>query len=311
MIDNERRVSMPVATYNETHNSRARDRCRPALRGIARLEWATHRRTIERLAALWLVAVWILPFAFHPGLVLAIGLLYALALGATMGGSDVLEGSEEFTLALPPTRTERFFTRYALGTLPLVVMMGIGSLAVATDLPQRLWGLVVESGFTEPFPPVKTAWWYGLAVTGPLWLFTLHFTLGSVVRTAAGVLHLRWLTAALVIGGFVGYGIMVESRTPEAGVMRSLTIACLVTTPVLVGLGWWRFGRKEMGEALADETEGHGGGRRAWKTLAIWVVLAIGLLFLARACVTVQTRTVPSRVPANAVESGISTENGR
>ena len=51
------------------------------------------------------------------------GAVYAAehpVIGSRVGGSDVLQGAEEFAFALPPTRGQRYLVRLALAMLPFV-----------------------------------------------------------------------------------------------------------------------------------------------------------------------------------------------
>src|ERR1051325_5659325 len=92
----------------------ARDSSLPfsrAWRGLLWSEWFAHSQLLLIFLAVWLVAVWTLPLFTHPGWVLILGALYAIMAGPIYGGGDVLEGCEEFTFALPPTRAERYFSR--------------------------------------------------------------------------------------------------------------------------------------------------------------------------------------------------------
>src|SRR5262245_12573713 len=83
---------------------------RAVWRGLLWAEWFAHSQLLLVFRGVWLVGVWTLPFFANPGWILLLGPLYALMAGPLYGGGDLLEGCEEFTFALPPTRYERFWS---------------------------------------------------------------------------------------------------------------------------------------------------------------------------------------------------------
>src|SRR5678815_193701 len=105
-------------------------------RGLLWSEWYAHSQVLLIFLAVWLLAVWTLPLFTHPGWILILGGLYALMAGPMYGGADVLEGCEEFTFALPPTRTERFFSRLIVGLGTLLFLCFMNVVALGLDLPQ-------------------------------------------------------------------------------------------------------------------------------------------------------------------------------
>ena len=122
--------------------------------------------------SLWLIGQWVLMIFFHPGWVLGWGTILAVWLGAGFAGADAHEGAEEFALALPPQRAQRYHVRLGMSLSFLVLLLGVSLLAIHYNGPQRLWGLVVESGFTGPFRDedsrVSPWLYYGLAIACPL-----------------------------------------------------------------------------------------------------------------------------------------------
>src|SRR4051812_39795500 len=105
-------------------------------KGLLWSEWFAHSRLLLVFLGVWLVAVWTLPLFTHAGWILLLGALYALMAGPIYGGGDVLEGSEEFTFALPPTRGERFLSRLVVGIGTLLILCGMNAVALGFDLPQ-------------------------------------------------------------------------------------------------------------------------------------------------------------------------------
>ena len=74
------------------------------VRGLLWKEWLWYGRLIAIVLGLCFFWCVVLVMVHHPGVVIALGVLYALAASVFFGGSDTLAHTEEFALALPPTR---------------------------------------------------------------------------------------------------------------------------------------------------------------------------------------------------------------
>jgi len=72
--------------------------------------------------------------------------------------------------------------RFALGLGLLLIPTCVGLLATRFNVPQALWGLIVESGFTEAGPAVG-AEWYARALTYPTAAFALLFGLTALCQS--------------------------------------------------------------------------------------------------------------------------------
>ncbi|MCY2925391.1 MAG: hypothetical protein NT031_08120, partial [Planctomycetota bacterium] len=128
--------------------------------------WQASRRVIVAALVVTVLCGWSILLWHHPGWIIGFGSLLGLVLGVILGGMDILTGSEEFSLSLPPTRSRRYLLRAAFGGGIVLALSLLSTLAIGLDLPQRLWRLVVESGFTEPFGPWEPEFLlYGLAIT--------------------------------------------------------------------------------------------------------------------------------------------------
>jgi hypothetical protein len=183
---------------------------RDVLRGLYWQEWFAHGSAMLLVLSAWLIGQWVLMLFFHPAWVLGWGIILGAWLGAAFAGADVVEGAEEFSLALPPTRRQRYWVRLSISLSVLVFLVGTSLLAIRFNLPQKLWGLLVESGFTGPFPiPVDKGYtaffWYGLAMAAPLAAYGVAFGLACLTSTrdqvAGGAMMLGML--------FVGAGILI------------------------------------------------------------------------------------------------------
>jgi hypothetical protein len=266
----------------------------PIHRGLLYKEWLAHRNVIVGFWALWLACGLVLPVFHHPGWILALGLLYVFLVAARVAGADALDGSEEFAFALPPTRRQIFLVRLALAGGNLAALLAIGLLCIALDLPQRLWGLVVESGLTEPFPHAEGPW-YAFACCTPLAVFACVFVLAALARTPARV-GLASILGLLGAGVATGVALAAEAvvwyavhfRPSAVSTAEDLTwkgptglIACpalLVLAAAILGLGLVFYERKEgVSRPGAPEAAS---GFRWWIWIVVALLVVLGLVFL-------------------------------
>ncbi len=152
-------------------------------------EWLTHGRFVTFCLAFWILAFWIL--LLQPaGLIVVFGAVYALWAGAAFGGTESTEQTEEFLLSLPPTRSQRYLARLLLGGGSVLFFAMVNRFAIRWNLPQTVWGLFVESGFTEPFKieGLRTVMAMGIDILIPVSVFAFSFPLASVahVRSPKG-----------------------------------------------------------------------------------------------------------------------------
>jgi hypothetical protein len=239
-------------------------------------EWRTWRNGLIGLTLLWVIGFWILLLFSHPGFLLGIGLLYCILLAGAHGGSDVIDGTEEFSFALPPGRGPLFLARMVPGLGFILLIGGGGGLALATDLPQFGWSLVFSSGLTEPFAPVRDSYWYPLAVCLPLAVFAITFVSASLARSR-GVVAVAWLAGLLGGAAVMGLGMVVENLLwNEVNGLLSCPALVAVATLVLLS-GYHLYLRKEATKSGGQASGGS--GFWTWTLVAVGVLL--GLMILA------------------------------
>ena len=178
----------PVKVPAESAAAASRPRKPSAFRGLLWAEWFAHSKVLLVFLGLWLVGVWVLPFFAHPGWILLLGGFYALLAGPAYGGGDVLEGCEEFSFALPATRTERYLARLTVGGGTLLLLTLINLLALGLDLPQVLARLYVGTGIMKPLPILETGLLYGLVLALPWAVFAFSFAISSATHSRLMVL---------------------------------------------------------------------------------------------------------------------------
>jgi len=247
------------------------------LKGLLWREWLAHRNLLLGFLVAWLILLWVLGIFFHPGFLIAFGAIFAFVAGPRLGGADAAEGSEEFSLSLPPTRRQRYLVRMGLGLVSVFLLTGLGSLAIWLDLPQRLWGLVVESGFTEPFPPVGHGFLYLLAVVAPLGVFAFTFAMASVANSR-GLVAGAGLAGALAAGILLVLGLLAEyllwQNRPLNGYVTCPTLAA-VSTMVLL-LGYLAYVRRK--EGVSRPAPMSRSGRGSW--IAVIIVIAVIIMII-------------------------------
>jgi hypothetical protein len=217
-----------------------------AWRALLVSEWFAHSRILLVFLGAWLVAVWTLPLFTHAGWVLLLGALYALIAGPIYGGGDVLEGCEEFTLALPPTRTERFLSRLAvgLGTTLMLCLMNIAALGL--DLPQLLAGLFVKSGLGRPAPVMKPGVLYTLVLVLPVAVFSFAFTLSTLTHSRMVIL-LSWFWSALGALALLQIAFWYEALVWDGLNGRFACPLLMAASAAVLSAGFFFFRRKEVG----------------------------------------------------------------
>lgn len=257
------------------------------LAALLRREWSVHGGTIKWFLTVAFLATFVWPVVNHPGWVLAYGAVAALFLGQALGGSEVLEGSEEFAFALPVSRREYYTAKAIVGLTVLLGLAAVGTAALAGNWASALWGLVVETEF---------AGWHSLEAPPAVWqlCFLLPVALFAVVLAIAAnaksvrLVPFAWLLGGLLTAGLVGLGYYLEvqqlfpeggfSSTPGAG--RQLTgkfavLALAVVAIVALAGGLERYARKTV-QGSADDA----GRRPVVGTISAVVVVVIVILFL-------------------------------
>jgi len=239
-------------------------------KGLLWAEWFAHSQLMLIFLAVWLVAIWTLPLFTHTGWILVLGMLYALMAGPVYGGGDVLEGCEEYTFALPPTRGERFAARLIVGGGTLLILAMMNLIALGMDLPQVLAGLYVKTGLIKPTPILKPGLLYGLVIALPFTIFAFSFTFSSLTHSRMLII-LSWFWGALAALSLLQIGLWYEELVWETmngyfGCPLLLASSCAVLI-----YGCLAFRRKEIGKpSLPVSLPGY------WWLWMIFFVLGLG-----------------------------------
>jgi len=261
-------VRLETAVGRETP---ARRRWR-ALQGLVWCEWYAHSRLLLFFLATWLACVWVLPLYANPAWILLFASLYAIVAGPIYGGSDTIDGCEEFTFALPPTRGERYLARLGVGGGTFLLFTALDLLALGLDLPQILAKLYVDTGLIRPWPVFKPGLLYGLMLAFPFAVFAFSFVISAVAHSRILVLT-AWFWAALVGLAALQLGFWYEDSVwDNLNGFFSCPLLLVAAMAALWG-GYRAYGRKEIGHHTAPITV----PARWW----LWIILFVVGLVLA------------------------------
>jgi len=218
--------------------------------------------------------------------------IYALLAGPRLGGADAAEGSEEFAFALPPTRAERYLARLALGGSTVLLFTVLGVVTIALDLPQHVWGLFVNSGFTEPFPACKERFLYPLAVAIPFAVFAFSFALAATAGTR-GLVGVSWFLGGALAGAALGLAFLGEwALWGEINGYISV-LALFALAPLALLAGYLKYIVKEGVSRPAPAA-----GASSWWIWAIVLVLVLLVLGLFLPFAMVRNPSIePARGP--------------
>ena len=173
-------------------------------------EWYAHSRFLLTCLVFWLVGIWVLPVYADRSWILLFGGVYALLAGPRFGGSDTIDACEEFTFALPPTRSERYATRLVVGGGALLLFTALDLLALGLDLPQRLARIYVQAGLVQPQPLLQTGLLHGLMLALPLAVFALAFALSAATHSRRLVLTASFWGLLVSLGALrIGFGMSI------------------------------------------------------------------------------------------------------
>jgi len=172
-------------------------------------EWFSHRNLLLFFLLAWLALFWAVPLVAHPLWLLAFAVIYALVAGPALGGSDVINGCEEFMLAFPPTRRERFRSRLLLGMVGLGLFTAMDVAVLGLNLSDVLARLFLSTGLIEPLQINQPELLYMLVAAFPAAVFAFSFSIAALARTRT-VAFTSWLWGSLFALGALRLGLELE-----------------------------------------------------------------------------------------------------
>jgi hypothetical protein len=251
-ISKELSSSKPASASVEAARAvseRLRARSSP-LRGLLWAEWFAHSKLLLFFLALWLIGVWGSPLFISPGWILLLGGLYALLAGPAYGGGDVLEGCEEFSFALPASRSARYWARVTVGGGTLLLLTAMNFIALGFDLPQILARFYVGTGIIKPLPILKPGLLYGLVGALPFAVFAFSFALAANTHSRTLVMT-AWFWAGLAALLLVQLGFWYEQHLWESLTGFFSFPLLVVAGAGVLWLGQRIYSRKEIGSPAA------------------------------------------------------------
>ncbi len=176
-------------------------------------EWFAHNRLLFFFLALWLGVVWFVPLFAHPLWILAIGPIVAVVAGPVLGGSDILRGCEEYFMAFPVRRSERFLSRALLGGVAVVALSLASALSLVNNLSDVLLRVFISTGLPQT-NVTQPGLLYGLVLAVPFAAFCLSFSTACLAPTRTLAL-VSWLWGALGALAVLRLGLYIEESKYE------------------------------------------------------------------------------------------------
>jgi hypothetical protein len=229
---------MDSVALNSRNATRAGERSArgQVIRGLLYQEWLARGRLIMFYVSAWVIGVWILACFTHPAWQLVLGLIFAQMAAMQFGGADVYDGTEEFAFGLPPRRITRYLVRLCLGAGTMLLLGWAGLVATWFRIPQAVWGLVVESGFTEPGPAASAEWYAGAAVY-PALAFALLFAFSATCQSRKQLVGLGGITVAAIFALWMVLHQVVRPRTTWWVPLVLLAVAAVVV--IIIGAAFY------------------------------------------------------------------------
>lgn len=264
-----------------TSTERAKRQAPGVFNGLLYREWLQHGNAILNMVGIWIVCLWVLPVFYNPGWILAFGVLYSAYIAPRLAGSDTIEGSQEFTFTLPPTRKQRYFLRMLLGGSFLLFFVIVGLAAIAFSLPQLVWSQIVESTLTRPFQ-IASDLVYIFSFIVPICVFLVTFTYASIVNsrnlTSEAAVSSIMICGLLLLIGSVFEHFMIKNQT---GVISLPLLA--VSSVTISFFGYFAYLGKDGTYKPAPIEK-----RGSW-AIVIIVIIALVVLAILASLLTVST----------------------
>lgn len=270
-------VSAGESNWEESLLSNEKDQS--ALRiwkGLIWCEWFSHSYLLLTFLGIWLAGIWILPLVAHPGWILLVAAVFAMMAGPAYGGGDVVEGSEEFTLALPATRSERFIARLIVGGSATLFFSFLDLACLQLDWSQAIGRFFLDTRILSATELSKPGLIYGFSLTFPFTIFATSFVVASLAHVRPLALS-SWLIGGLAALVWIQVGNWYE--TWVWGEIRGwcTALVCLIWSFSCLWVGYRFYCLKEVG----PETQPAPITGKFW--LYIGACTVVFLIFLALA----------------------------
>ena len=198
-------------TDNSTHQMRP-------LRMLLLRHWLQSGPLLATIAVIATAFAWIIPLS-HPGAVLFTASFAAISLGIQVAGKPIIDGDEVFWAAMPVTPLQRYLASTLPTVLLLLMLIGLGLMAYAWNLPQFVWENITDGILPLRNAPENEPWLYPAALMTPFTLLFASITAASSARSANRVTNAAFAWSAIVGGLCILSSIVGESLwgQPSAG----------------------------------------------------------------------------------------------
>ncbi len=222
-----------------------------------------------------IIGSFILPVFSNFAVVTGVFLVLSLLVCIPLATDDVMQGTEEFALALPATRRERYVSRVVCSlTVPVSAWVTLELLRF--NVAPRLWGVIVDSGFSDYYPSAAFGVSGYLGVALPAFFGALCLSWGMQMKRPGQILMVL-LLSLLLLGGLAWLCFSVEHYYfgQREGTGDVLLWLSSILTPLLVVAALPLYIRKEV--SPADRR----GGSIAAVVFAVVAILAVLFLMYA------------------------------
>jgi hypothetical protein len=200
--------------------------------------------------------------------------MVAIVAGPVFGGSDVLHGCEEYFMAFPIRRKERFLARALLGGTAVLALSLASALSLVNNLSDVLLRVFISTGLPQT-NVTQPGLLYGLVLAAPLAAFALSFSAACLAPTRTLVL-VSWLWGALGALAALRLGLYLEEAKYEK-FDGSLVTPLLVTISIVSLAGALQlYARKEAAAGTTPWRVPLSGW--IWLLIMVAASLATGLL---------------------------------
>jgi hypothetical protein len=265
-------------------------------RGQLAIDWERHRSFLLKPLWVMLLFTFILPLFNNTAIIAIVYGVLAWVIGVRLSSADATGGTEEFALATPATRTQRYLIHAGM-ILVIPLTCWITMALMVHNAAPRLWALWVETGYTAPYDNDALHSTRFLAVSIPSLIGALCFSLGARARAAVDAFAAPLISLAIfaVVASVCS---VIEARTlgrPNGTLL--MKVSAIAALPVLLsGLPGYR--RKEVTG---------GGAVHGVIAIAAAIVLAImlltALLYGTQSRVTQHSATSVDGPPTDSVQA--------
>jgi hypothetical protein len=248
-------------------------------KGLLWRDWLTFGGILRWWLAFWVVLLWVTIIFQHPIAIAIWACSLTFICVPTLMAHEIMEGSLEFSLSLPPTRKQRYLTRLALvgGTIALGLFVGMA--AIAFEWPQLGWSLFTSSAMTQSFQYTPQLYEYSMGIGISFAYFC--FCYAGVMSTSGRLTSLSVILLAAIFTGLLTALLnLIFGQVFDLTSSTSSTLTgCLLIVCGVMALVWGYYKYQRL-EAVNIPHAAGGGSMGIWIGIGAAVILVLWILFV-------------------------------